>query len=71
MAGKLMANIMFTIMPRSMILKGMAPKERPLDVFDVLQEDPYQIKEVELGKVWIVSYKKGGGDPNEVRGKWN
>lgn len=65
MGGNLIANIMFTIMPRSMILKGMAPKGRPLDVFDVLQEDPYQIKEVEVGKVWSVSYKQGGGDPSE------
>ena len=68
MAGNLMANIMFNIMPRSMILKGMAPKERPLDVFDVLQEDPYKIKEVELGKVWMVSYTQGGGNPSEGEG---
>jgi len=65
MEGNKLNRIVLSLMPKSLIIKGMAPKTRPLDVFEVLQEDPYDIKEIEKGKVWLVSYKHGGGDPSE------
>jgi hypothetical protein len=65
LTGNLLMKIMVAVMPKTMFIKRMAPKSRPLDVFEVLQEDPYKIKEVEDGKVWIVSYKYGHGNPSE------
>ena len=49
MAGNLFASIMMYMMPKKLMIKGMAPKSRPLDVFEVLQKDPYSIKEIEEG----------------------
>ena len=65
MAGNLFASTMMYMMPKKLMIKGMAPKSRPLDVFEVLQKDPYSIKEIEEGRVWIISYTLGGGDPAE------
>ena len=65
LGNNILNQIILSLMPKSMIIKGMAPKTRPLDVFEVLQEDPYEIKELEKNKVWIVSYTHGGGDPSE------
>jgi len=65
MEGNRLNEIILSLMPKSMILRGMAPKTRPLDVYEVLKEDPYEIKEIEKGKVWLVSYRHGGGDPSE------
>ena len=65
MGGNLLASTMMYMMPKKLMIKGMAPKSRPLDVFEVLQKDPYSIKEIEEGRVWIISYTLGGGDPAE------
>ena len=63
LAFKIMVNLMPQTLLKKMVAKMMAPKERPLDVYEALQEDPNEIVEVEKDKVWLVAYKLGGGDP--------
>ena len=45
---------------KKLAISMSAPKKRPLDVYDVLQEDPNEIIEIEESKVWLVTYKTGG-----------
>jgi len=50
---------------QSLFVKPQAPTADmlPLDVFDVLEEDPYTIEVVETDKIWRVEYMRGGSDP--------
>ena len=41
--GQTIMKVIATLMPQK-IIKSMAPKKRSLDVFEVLQDDPYEIK---------------------------
>ena len=52
---------------KKILTKMNAPKSRPLDVYEVFQEDPNEIIEVEKNKVWMITYKYGGGDPKDSR----
>ena len=65
---KMMVSIIPERLLRTMLVKQAAPKARANDVYDVMGEDPYEIVEVQNGKVWLVTYRNGGGDPREMKG---
>ena len=60
-------RIMTKILPKSVLMKIMmkmsAPKSRPLDVYEALQEEPSEIIEIEKDRVWLVTHVRGGEDP--------
>ena len=52
---------------KKMVLKMMAPKSRPLDAYETLQEDSNEIVEVEKDKVWLFTHIRGGDEPKDFK----
>ena len=65
---RLMTKILPQGVLKKLMLKMSAPKSRPLDIYETLQEDDTKIIEIEDNKVWLVTHTRGGEDPKGLSG---